>query len=374
MLPYRTTILGGMIDMRLLVDGEAYPIQSLDWRSDAQGTAIVARGFISKSEAEDKQRERLRQELIAFAKTGAPPALMAEGNVSDSAWVDNSPTYSAVAKSREARAKADAVEAQNTERCVPRLREQKPWVNPDEPTVSLDTIQRDNQALRVTPRFTYLRLKGRDEPHGCKRAGGFVDSNCMALCDCHETSRLQAKPRSDRPESLNAFAAECHRDNQHWWHDPATGARIERNMGEMLMLVVSEIAECMEGERKNLMDDHLPTRKMAEVELADAVIRLADIAGSKKCDLDAVDIDPADFASDNRGAQLLRISRSVQEIANRSYTGFAEQVMWAIRLIQMYADKHGYDLWGAVAEKREYNKHRADHKPEARLAANGKKF
>ncbi|XUM19805.1 hypothetical protein ACRAVF_19255 [Bradyrhizobium oligotrophicum S58] len=38
------------------------------------------------------------------------------------------------------------------------------------------------------------------------------------------------------------------------------------------MLIVSEIAEAMEGERKSLMDDHLPHRKMVEVELADTLI------------------------------------------------------------------------------------------------------
>lgn len=26
--------------------------------------------------------------------------------------------------------------------------------------------------------------------HGCKRSGGFVDSGCNALCDCHETMKL----------------------------------------------------------------------------------------------------------------------------------------------------------------------------------------
>ncbi len=36
----------------------------------------------------------------------------------------------------------------------------------------------------------------------------------------------------------------------------------------------------MEGERKDLMDDKLPHRKMAEVELADALIRIFDYAGA----------------------------------------------------------------------------------------------
>jgi len=81
------------------------------------------------------------------------------------------------------------------------------------------------------------------------------------------------------------------------------------------MLMVSEIAEAMEGERKDLMDDKLPHRKMAEVELADTLIRIFDYAG-----------------------------------------GF------------------GYDVGGAMVDKLAYNAQRADHKPENRAGENGKKF
>lgn len=115
--------------------------------------------------------------------------------------------------------------------------------------------------------------------------------------------------------TLNELAHDCHADNQHWWHNPATGERLDRNKGELLCLMHSEISECMEGERKDLMDDHLPHRRMAEVELADVLIRIFDYAGA-----------------------------------------------------------YGYDLDGAVAEKRAYNKQRADHKAEARLRADGKKW
>ena len=113
---------------------------------------------------------------------------------------------------------------------------------------------------------------------------------------------------------LNQLAADCHTANAHWWTDLKTGVRLERNKGELLMLIVTEVAECMEGERKNIMDNHLPHRKMAEVECADMLIRIFDYAGA-----------------------------------------------------------FGYDLDGAVAEKRAYNAQRADHKAEARLRPDGKK-
>lgn len=76
-----------------------------------------------------------------------------------------------------------------------------------------------------------------------------------------------------------------HRLNSRWWRDIHTNQPIQRNVGELLMLVVSELAEGMEGHRKNLHDDHLPGRMMLEVELADALIRIMDLAGGLGLDL-----------------------------------------------------------------------------------------
>ncbi|EPJ43446.1 MAG: hypothetical protein OFPI_43060 [Osedax symbiont Rs2] len=70
-----------------------------------------------------------------------------------------------------------------------------------------------------------------------------------------------------------------------WWKDPKTGRQIERNRAELLMLCVSELAEAMEADRKDLNDDHLPHRKGFEVELADCLIRIFDIAGAYDLDL-----------------------------------------------------------------------------------------
>ena len=46
-----------------------------------------------------------------------------------------------------------------------------------------------------------------------------------------------------------------------------------------LMLTVSEVAEAMEGSRKNLPDDKLPHHSMLGCELADTVIRAFDLGG-----------------------------------------------------------------------------------------------
>jgi NTP pyrophosphatase (non-canonical NTP hydrolase) len=102
-----------------------------------------------------------------------------------------------------------------------------------------------------------------------------------------------------------------------WWKDNK-GVDIRENpltFSNKLCLIHSEISEAMEGDRKNLPDDHLPHRPMREVELADAVIRIFDLAGG-----------------------------------------------------------YGLDLAGAIADKLEYNAKRADHKPEARQAEGGKAY
>lgn len=38
--------------------------------------------------------------------------------------------------------------------------------------------------------------------YGCKRAGGFVNSNCMAMCDCHVTMQLPS-PTYTAPPALD---------------------------------------------------------------------------------------------------------------------------------------------------------------------------
>jgi NTP pyrophosphatase (non-canonical NTP hydrolase) len=78
-----------------------------------------------------------------------------------------------------------------------------------------------------------------------------------------------------------------------WWTDIATGQRMTdptymrqyRLVQEKIALIHSEVSEALEGYRKGKMDEHLPDRANIEVELADAVIRIADLAGAMRLDL-----------------------------------------------------------------------------------------
>jgi NTP pyrophosphatase (non-canonical NTP hydrolase) len=80
----------------------------------------------------------------------------------------------------------------------------------------------------------------------------------------------------------------CHgRSRRAGWWD-GTDPRGPMVVPTKLMLTVSELAEAMEGHRKNLQDDKLPHREMLEVELADAAIRIFDLAGALGFDLGAV--------------------------------------------------------------------------------------
>lgn len=177
---------------------------------------------------------------------------------------------------------------------------------------------------------------------------------------------------------LNERAKEVHAANEKWWRDLDTGEPLVRNKGELLMLAISEVAEAMEGERKNLNDDKIVARPMAEVEMADVVIRLLDYAGGFNITLP--EITTGSFKPDaNRGELLLMICGHIMDIywvvtADESDPELGAVITVAIGAVEQYCIAFGYDLEGAYHAKMAYNATRADHKVEARKAAGGKRW
>lgn len=133
-------------------------------------------------------------------------------------------------------------------------------------------------------------------------------------------SEREFDPAEMRAANINDLVSYFHGKSKAagWWNEKGTGESLMANpyvIATKLMLCVTELAEAMEGLRKDLMDDKLLHRKMGEVELGDALIRICDLAGAL-----------------------------------------------------------GYDLGGATMEKDAFNSVRADHKPGARTMAGGKAY
>lgn len=184
---------------------------------------------------------------------------------------------------------------------------------------------------------------------------------------------------------LNAKAKEIFEQNKAvgWWDD------MNRCIYQTLQLINTEIAEATEGARKNLMDDHLPHRKMEEVELADVLIRTLDLGG--RCGWLWYESEQG-YGGDvfpqingkfkSSGAKHLLLSVMVSQLAESVIAGDGYNVDLSeehndysalINTTLLIASSLDYDIISAMNEKIEYNKKRADHKRENRKGEAGQK-
>lgn len=112
----------------------------------------------------------------------------------------------------------------------------------------------------------------------------------------HETPRpTTIAPKWVHP-NLTTLARTVHQANIKWWQDLITGEPVERNKGELLALIHSEVSEALEGERKGLMDDKLPQYPMPVVEIVDTIIRCLDYLGGFYPETDVQEVFDAKMA------------------------------------------------------------------------------
>ena len=173
--------------------------------------------------------------------------------------------------------------------------------------------------------------------------------------------------------NINKYAKEIHKQTvaRGWWDDP------ERCLFTVLQLINTEIAEATEGDRSSLADAHLPHRSSAEVELADALIRLLDLAGYRKWKYTPTQPSPRIqlYASLPMAHFFLTLGVGVlglhifleKEKQNMAYSALVQDILYVV-------EREKYDLWGAVKEKLKYNQRRADHDKENRAKPRGKRY
>lgn len=181
--------------------------------------------------------------------------------------------------------------------------------------------------------------------------------------------------------NINELAARVYNQNKAvgWWDNP------DRCIFQTLQLVNTEIAEATEGDRKNLMDDKLPHRSMPEVEMADTLIRLVDLAGHHGWHFKDLGISNQ-FLNlvNNTGARHLIATISVCELGIELLLGVkngkpnpdavAAAYNVAISTLLKICETEDYDLNGAVEEKLAFNANRPDHKRENRALKHGKSY
>lgn len=180
----------------------------------------------------------------------------------------------------------------------------------------------------------------------------------------------------------NNLAREIHDFNieMGWWTIDDYGETRERNIGELLCLVHSEISEAVTGWGEGMMDDKLPHRPMLDVELADTAIRILDILGWKQWDIDATLRDMGAFPLETLDPQVFflsahcSISNAMEGCRKSNEPAACISLTQALAMIVLFATANGIPLVECIYDKWNYNKTRADHQLANRAADGGKKF
>lgn len=177
-------------------------------------------------------------------------------------------------------------------------------------------IANANRATLILTHLDLSNIESTDAFRVIPFTDAMEEASRWFLCAGDEPPNMTDEERTIY-EGIKALCEVAHRNSVEagWYHDLATGQPKDRNFGEVIALMHSELSEALEAERKGLSDDKLPDREGQEVEFADTFVRIADTAQYR-----------------------------------------------------------GWDVAGATIAKMRFNRIRADHRPENRRAAGGKAF
>ena len=165
-----------------------------------------------------------------------------------------------------------------------------------------------------------------------------------------------------------------------WWNDLGTGLPIDPLLlaAEKIALCHSEASEAYLADCIGARDDKLVERLGYEVELADVVIRCADLLGALYPGRDYPDWN-AHYVETGTLSTLMEInaalSRSLEALrkGGDATHGLIDAISYCIGAKEDSFEEP-VDVMAAVDAKLAYNAARADHKLDARRAAGGKKF
>lgn len=169
----------------------------------------------------------------------------------------------------------------------------------------------------------------------------------------------------DLENALRLFYADCHARNVKagWWTDLSNDTPKKRSVGELFMLIVTELWEAYDAYVNGSQDDKLPEYPGIGVELGDVQIRVADFCGALAAGR-IVENSGVHNPGDAMFEMVGRIARDYEAI--RKTEAAKGETELGDHLEPM-------DVAKMTFEKLAFNAVRKDHTIEARMAEDGKR-